>query len=258
MSKGITQPHAWSRAELADPHHHPAKDRKVRAMFASIARTYDLNNRVHSLGRDRAWRKTAVRAARVQPGDRVLDVACGTGDLTHAFARTPAAEIIGLDFTREMLDIAELKRQALPNDARSRVRYLEGDAHHLPFADREFDVVSIAFGLRNVNEPDLALSEFARVLKPGGRLVILEFDRPSLAPVRWLHAVYCGWIMPRTATLLSRDRSGAYFYLPRSVSSFLTRESLMDLMRDSGFADVARRPLTWGICACYAGIRAGQ
>jgi demethylmenaquinone methyltransferase/2-methoxy-6-polyprenyl-1,4-benzoquinol methylase len=257
MTKGITEPRAWSRAELADPHRHPAKAGKVRAMFAAIARTYDLNNRLHSLGRDRAWRKTAVRLARVQTGDRVLDVACGTGDLTHAFARTPAAEIVGLDFTREMLDIAESKRRALTEDARRRVRYVEGDAQRLPFNDREFDVVSIAFGLRNVEEPERAIAEFSRVLKPGGRLVILEFDRPTLAPVRWLNAVYCGWIMPRTATLLSRDRSGAYYYLPRSVSSFLSREALASLMRDSGFADVERRPLTGGICACYAGIRVG-
>lgn len=250
-------PPAWSEAELIDPHHHAEKARKVRGMFAAIAHRYDLNNRLHSLGRDQAWRRHAVRAASVRPGDTVVDVACGTGDLTEQFARTPAARIIGVDFTPEMLRIAEQKRARLPADIRDKITYAEGDAQALAFNAASADVVSIAFGIRNVQDPARAVREFARILRPGGRLIILEFDRPSFPPARWLNDFYCGWIMPRTATLISGDRSGAYHYLPRSVGTFMPRRSLCDLLAASGFTQVTATPLTMGICVCYRAIRAG-
>ncbi|VAX36993.1 hypothetical protein MNBD_PLANCTO03-948 [hydrothermal vent metagenome] len=220
-------------------------------MFAAIARSYDLNNRVHSLWRDQAWRREAVRAAAVQPGEKVLDCACGTGDLTLAFAKTEAESVLGLDFTAEMLDLARAKTARLVEREPAlshRVRYLQGDAQELPFEDGEFGVVSIAFGIRNVQHPERAIREFFRVLKPGGRLVILEFDRPRFAPVRWCNDFYCGWVMPRTATLLSRDRSGAYKYLPRSVGSFMDSRALGELMAQVGFAAIERRVLTLGVC----------
>ena len=220
-------------------------------MFAAIARSYDLNNRVHSFWRDQAWRREAVRAAAVQPGEKVLDCACGTGDLTLAFAKTEAESVLGLDFTAEMLDFARAKTARLVEREPSlshRVRYLQGDAQELPFEDGEFGVVSIAFGIRNVQDPERAIREFFRVLKPGGRLVILEFDRPRFAPVRWCNDFYCGWVMPRTATLLSRDRSGAYKYLPRSVGSFMDSRALGELMAQVGFAAIERRVLTLGVC----------
>lgn len=255
--RGVNPPApAWRDDELSsDPHAHADKAPKVRAMFAAIARSYDLNNRVHSLWQDQLWRASAVRAAEVRPGDRVLDVACGTGDLTQAFARTEAGEVVGLDFTRPMLDIAEHKQQRLSPKAGSKITYVEGDAMALPFEDASFDVLSIAFGIRNVQEPRKALSEFARVLKPGGRLVILEFDTPRFAPVRWFNNFYAGWVMPRTATLISRDRSGAYRYLPRSVGAFMTREALMTAIGEAGFSDVRARGLSLGICVRYSGVR---
>lgn len=247
---------AWRDDELAsDPHAHADKAPKVRAMFAAIARSYDLNNRVHSLWQDQRWRASAVRAAAVQPGDRVLDVACGTGDLTQAFARTQAAEVVGLDFTRPMLDIAEHKQTRLPAEAGAKIRYIEGDAMALPFADAEFDVLSIAFGIRNVQRPLDALAEFARVLKPGGRLVILEFDTPRFPPVRWFNSFYAGWVMPRTATLISRDKSGAYRYLPKSVGAFMPREALMDAIERVGFKNARAKPLSLGICVRYRAVR---
>jgi demethylmenaquinone methyltransferase/2-methoxy-6-polyprenyl-1,4-benzoquinol methylase len=242
---------AWTEAELTDPHAREDKARRVRSMFGAIARSYDLNNRVHSLWRDQAWRRAAVRAAGVLPGEDVLDCACGTGDLTLAFAQTGAGSVIGLDFTPEMLDLARVKTQRAADRApglAERVRYLQGDAQELPFEDGSFDVVSIAFGIRNVQRPELAVREFFRVLRPGGRLVILEFDRPTLAPVRWFNDFYCGQVMPRTATLISRDRSGAYKYLPRSVGSFMDSRELAGLMGRCGFARVGRKALSLGIC----------
>lgn len=220
-------------------------------MFAAIADSYDLNNRVHSLWQDQAWRRSAVRAAAVRPGEDVLDCACGTGDLTLALARTPAATVTGLDFTEEMLNLAREKtrpRSRLDSGEMGRVRYLRGDAQDLPFPDAAFDVVSIAFGIRNVQSPERALREFFRVLRPGGRLVILEFERPRLAPVRWFNDIYCGWVMPRTATLISRDKSGAYRYLPRSVGTFMEGAELAAMLRHVGFASVERKPLSLGIC----------
>ncbi len=246
---------AWSRGELAgDPHAHAEKAEKVRRMFGAIAHAYDLNNRVHSLGRDQAWRRTAVRMAGLRPGDEVLDVACGTGDLTRAFADGGAARVVGLDFTSEMLDIARSRRLHARGERGGTIEYVQGDALSLPYGDASFDVVSIAFGIRNVADPARALSEFRRVLRPGGRLVILEFSQPRFAPARWATNVYCDHVLPRTATLLSRDRSGAYRYLPRSIFTFLDREEMVAAMEDAGFGEVAQRVLTFGVCVCYRGV----
>lgn len=246
---------AWRPDELADPHSHPEKAAKVREMFAAIAPAYDLNNRVHSAWLDQAWRRLAVRAAKVKPGDRVLDVACGTGDLTIAFARSQASTVAGLDFTPAMLELAREKRRNLPSAVSDKMSFTEGDAHALPFGDASFDVVSIAFGIRNVVDPERALAEFFRVLRPGGRLVILEFDRPSLAPVRWFNSLWSGVIMPRSATLIAGDKSGAYMYLPKSVGSFMSRSEMLACLRRQGFADVSARSLTLGVCACYRAVR---
>ncbi|MBM4109186.1 MAG: bifunctional demethylmenaquinone methyltransferase/2-methoxy-6-polyprenyl-1,4-benzoquinol methylase UbiE [Phycisphaerae bacterium] len=246
---------AWTSDALAHPHARADKPERVRRMFAAIAPSYDLNNRLHSLWRDQAWRRFAVRAADVRPGDRVLDVACGTGDLAEVFAAGPAAEVVGLDFTPQMLDVARARRNRL-NHARARkLAYVEGDALALPFPDASFDVVSIAFGLRNVADPARALAEFARVLRPHGRLVILEFGQPSTPPLSWLYRFYSGWLMPRTASLIAGDRSGAYRYLPRSVATFLGPGELTELLAGSGFADPTLRRLTLGVCLCYRALR---
>ena len=245
----------WRDDELCDPHASAEKAAKVRRMFAAIAHSYDLNNRVHSLWRDQAWRRCAVRRARVNEGDVVLDVACGTGDLTQAFARTAAARVIGVDFTPEMLEQARRKLHRLPSAQAARIEYRLGDAMALELDDRSVDVVSIAFGIRNVADPEQAVGEFARVLRPGGRLVILEFDRPRFAPLRWFNDFYCGWFMPRSATALSRDRSGAYRYLPKSVGAFMPREAVLEMLDAHGFEDLIATPLTFGVCMCYLGVK---
>lgn len=253
MSLSTSSVEGWSDKELAaDPHVHADKPAKVRAMFAAIAKSYDLNNRVHSLWRDQAWRRFAVRKAAVKPTDRVLDVACGTGDLTEAFAAGGAAEVVGLDFTAEMLEIAREKAGGRKLEG-GRIQYIQGDAQKLPFEDASFDVVSIAFGIRNVQEPARALKEFRRVLRPGGRVVVLEFSEPKLAPVRWFNSVYCRRIMPRTATWISGDKSGAYKYLPKSVATFTPEEEFKGLLGKAGFINIRVAHLSLGICNCYRG-----
>lgn len=247
---------AWESEELADPHTAPQKASKVRGMFSAIAHRYDLNNRLHSMWQDQRWRRLAVKSAEVRPGDAVLDAACGTGDLTQLFARAAAGKVVGVDFTPAMLEVARQKLGRESGPVRSKVTYEEGDAQSLRFADASFDVVSIAFGIRNVVEPARALAEFARVLRPGGRLVILEFEgRPANRFVRWFNDVYCRRIMPVTATLISGDRSGAYKYLPASVWTFMSRAELEGAVRDAGFEDVTSRSLSLGICVCYRGLR---
>ena len=241
---------AWTDADLAAVHDAADKHRRVQAMFAAIARRYDLNNRLHSFGRDQAWRSAAVRAAAVRPGEHILDCACGTGDLTLAFAtRSPAATVTGTDFTPEMLALAEPKARRL-GPAAGRVRFQWADAQDLPFPEASFDVVSIAFGIRNVQDVPRALAQFFRVLRPGGRLVVLEFDTPRNPLVRRANALYAGRIMPLTATLIAADRSGAYKYLPRSVNTFLDRDQLAAAIQAAGFERPTARPLTLGVCIC--------
>ncbi|MEM9065303.1 MAG: bifunctional demethylmenaquinone methyltransferase/2-methoxy-6-polyprenyl-1,4-benzoquinol methylase UbiE [Planctomycetota bacterium] len=247
----------WSDDELnADPHANAEKARKVKGMFGAIAHAYDLNNHLHSLWMDQLWRAHAVRTAGVQAGDRVLDCACGTGDLTQAFARSPASMVVGADYTHEMLEVARVKRVRQQQPKRDKISYIEADAQNLPFADGAFDVVSIAFGIRNVEEPTRALAEFHRVLRPGGRLVILEFGKPRFAPLRVFNDLYCARIMPATATLIARDRSGAYKYLPKSVGSFMERDEMETEIASVGFSDVKSRALSLGICICYRAVRA--
>jgi demethylmenaquinone methyltransferase/2-methoxy-6-polyprenyl-1,4-benzoquinol methylase len=246
----------WADGDLANPHAASDKAVRVRSMFAAIARAYDLNNRLHALGMDVGWRKAAVRAADVKPGDAVLDVACGTGDLSGLFARmSPAGRVVGADFTPEMLELARVKQRRLPQTVSPRLRYMWADAMDLPFEDGSFDVVSIAFGIRNVQEPPRAMAEFARVLRPGGRLIVLEFDTPRVAPVRWFNNFYAGQVMPRTATLISGDRSGAYRYLPKSVSSFAKRNDVIAGIEAAGFSAPRVREMSMGICVLYRAVR---
>lgn len=243
----------WDGRALANPHAVADKRTRVRRMFAAIAPSYDLNNRLHSLWQDQRWRRTAARLSELRPGETVVDVACGTGDLSLAFAAAGADCVIGVDFTHEMLPLA---RSKAAEAGERRCRFIDGDAMALPLADQCADVVSIAFGIRNVARPEVALGEFRRILRPGGRAVILEFSLPTNPILRALYNFYFRRILPHTATLLSGDRTGAYRYLPESVNTFLGREQMMRMMGDAGFTAVRQHPLTFGVCVCYVGMRA--
>jgi demethylmenaquinone methyltransferase/2-methoxy-6-polyprenyl-1,4-benzoquinol methylase len=253
---------AWTDPLLANPHAVKDKAARVNKMFSAIAPSYDLNNRLHSMGIDQHWRNVAVRMAGVKATDVIVDVACGTGDLTLKFARalakkakntTPAPRVLGIDFTYEMLPIAENKLRAHHSSVTT--SFAQGDALALPLADQSADILSIAFGIRNVSNWGNAIEEFARVLKPGGRLIILEFSLPTNALLRGFYNFYFRKIMPITATLISGDKSGAYKYLPESVNTFISRQAMQDRMKAAGFGEIEARALTFGICVCYKGVK---
>ncbi len=192
----------------------------------------------------------------IQKTDEVLDVACGTGDLAEAYADARARSVVGVDFTPEMLGLAERKAEARRRSPGIvRPRYEQGDATALPFDDASFDVASIAFGLRNVAQPEAALGEFHRVLRRGGRVAILEFSEPRNVVLRFLNNLYSRHVMPLTATLIAQDRSGAYRYLPRSVSTFARPDELGQRLKHAGFTDVHQRALTFGVCTATVAIR---
>jgi demethylmenaquinone methyltransferase/2-methoxy-6-polyprenyl-1,4-benzoquinol methylase len=264
---------AWTADTLADPHHVADKRARVQRMFAAIAPRYDLNNRLHSFWRDQAWRRAAVRLADLKSSDTVVDIACGTGDLTLEFlsALSWAAyrscdpvkpnQVVGVDFTFDMLPIAARKAEKRfgdneeddgdGDDLRNAIIFLNGDAQQLPLPDACCDVVSIAFGIRNVQNVPAAMGEFYRVLRPGGRLIVLEFSEPRNRLLRAMNRFNTGRVMPLTATLVSGDKSGAYKYLPKSVETFLTREQMTATIAAAGFAGVTQHPMTFGVCVCY-------
>jgi demethylmenaquinone methyltransferase/2-methoxy-6-polyprenyl-1,4-benzoquinol methylase len=245
-----TETTAWNDDLLKNPHAVADKRRRVQQMFAAIAPSYDLNNHLHSLWMDQAWRATAVKLANLKATDQVVDVACGTGDLTIAFAHRLAKlgggpTPLGIDFTFPMLPIARRKSDAL---------FVNGDAQALPLPDACCDVVSIAFGIRNVADPLVAMREFRRVLRPGGRLIILEFSLPENPLLLAMYNFYFRKVLPRTATLISGDKTGAYKYLPESVNTFIGRDQMMGMMSQAGFAEVKQFPMTFGVCICYRGL----
>jgi demethylmenaquinone methyltransferase / 2-methoxy-6-polyprenyl-1,4-benzoquinol methylase len=227
--------------------------RAVKAMFSGIAGRYDLLNHVLSLNIDKTWRRRVRKM--LQPvldrsDARVLDVACGTGDLSLELADHARAHVIGTDFCRPMLEVATTKA---PADG-SQIPYLEADAMQLSFADDSFDAVTIAFGLRNLPNFENGLRELHRILKPGGRLVVLECSHPPLPGFRQLYHFYFGKVLPRIGGLVSGSR-GAYEYLPDSVSRFPRQEELVSLMHSVGFIDVTFRNLTGGIAALHSGVK---
>lgn len=263
----------WTDPLLANPHAVQDKATRVNKMFTAIAPSYDINNRLHSLWMDQYWRRVAVKMADVKPTDRVVDVACGTGDLTLMFARRlaklnrsaqaarakhsdsdailrdwPELNVLGIDFTYAMLPIAVKKAGGI-------AEFINGDAQALPLPDDWADVISIAFGIRNVADWGKAIDEFYRVLKPGGRVIILEFSLPVNPILRGLYNFYFRKLVPITATLISGDRTGAYKYLPESVNTFISREAMQDRMRAAGFQSVTAKPLTFGVCVCYKGVK---
>lgn len=227
------------------------KSERVRAMFSDIAPTYDALNRLMSFGVDQRWRAQAAAAALPDAGaaeaTRVLDVACGTGDLTFALKRRqPTAQVFGADFTDAMLAIARDKAHKLGLD----VTFLTADGTDLPFQDASFDAVTIGYGLRNFADPAAGLAEFRRLLKPGGRLVVLEFPPPPEGLFGGIFRFYFRKLLPRIGGLISGQRA-AYDYLPESVLSFLSPQALDQSLRAAGFTAVTHKLQTFGVSALH-------
>jgi len=229
------------------------KGERIRAMFGSIAPRYDLLNRLLSLGIDRRWRRFAVRQIGVAGPGRVLDVATGTGDVALEIAsRTPASvSVVGVDFCKEMVDLGQVKVQASRHAGRITLEV--APCEEIPYPDRTFDAATIAFGIRNVVDRVKGLTEMHRVLKDGGRIVILEFSTPTLPVFSTLYTFYFLKVLPVIGGAFSRF--SAYRYLPDSVMEFPSRESFKGMMSQVGFKDVKHYDLTGGIATVYVGTR---
>ena len=219
-------------------------------MFNAIASRYDLLNRVLSFGIDRRWRGSAVRALRGGPVEEILDVATGTGDLALEILRMNPRRVVGVDISEEMLSVARSK--ARRKGADKRVVFQHGDAEALPFEDGAFDAALVAFGVRNFQNLSRGLSELCRVVRPGGRVVVLEFSRPKYAAVRAVYGWYNSVVLPRVGQMISRVQ-GAYTYLPESIRVFPSGEAFLSCMREAGFARLRAQPLTLGVASLYVG-----
>lgn len=229
------------------------KETYIHNIFSAIARRYDFLNTLLSIGRDRSWRRFTARVSEIAPGNNVLDVCTGTGELAFAYADAMdnGRPVIGTDFCFEMLAIGKEK---VAKQKRSRdFVAIEADTLQLPFADDTFDVVSAGFGIRNVANLELGIHEMTRVAVRGGRVVILEFTQPTTPVFRSLHFLYFKKVLPIVGNLISRNRDDAYGYLPESVIHFPNCEQLKAIMEDCGLTDVRFYQRTLGIVAIHVG-----
>ncbi|HZO87023.1 MAG TPA: bifunctional demethylmenaquinone methyltransferase/2-methoxy-6-polyprenyl-1,4-benzoquinol methylase UbiE [Chthonomonadaceae bacterium] len=250
MARAVFQNQGQVGGRQTRPLYTGDKERYVREMFAGIAPRYDLLNAILSFNQHKAWRRLAVRMACLQPGDRCLDVCTGTGDFALDLARAvgPTGRVVGADFCEPMI------RHGLGKIARARggpIAMMVANAESLPYPSNAFDAATVGFGIRNVAHIERAIGEMARVVKPGGRVVILEFNRP---PDRWYRPFvdfYLFHILPRIGGLLSRRE--AYTYLPESMQQFVSREELAAAMERAGLGEIQVRDLNFGTVCIHLG-----
>ncbi len=229
------------------------KKEQVADMFNNISKTYDFLNHFLSLGIDIIWRKKAINELKKDQPKLILDVATGTGDFAfEALSILKPEKIIGVDISQGMLDIA--KQKIAKRNMGDRFEIKLGDSERLPFIDNEFDAVTVAYGVRNFENLELGLADINRVLKPGGKAVVLEFSKPKVFPIKQLYKFYFNYITPGIGKLFSKD-SRAYSYLPESVAAFPDGEAFVRLMDKVGFKKTKCRPLAFGICSIYTGIK---
>ena len=222
-------------------------------MFDAIAPRYDLLNRVLSAGMDRRWRDRAIEALSLPPGSRIVDLCTGTGDLAIGATRLVApVSVIGVDFSGEMLRraLSKIREQSLT----STIKLIRGDATRIPLRDASCDAATIGFGIRNVVDPERALADLARVLRPGGRLAILEFGQPRIPGIRTLYSWYFRYLLPRVGRAVSKH-SSAYSYLPASVGHFPPPDEFCAIIAATGFSQVRAVPLTFGIVYLFTAER---
>lgn len=234
-------------------HEQTTKKEQVADMFNNISKTYDFLNHFLSLGIDIIWRKKAINELRKEQPELILDVATGTGDFAFEALRIlKPKKIIGVDISQGMLDIAQQKINKRQLNDRFEIRL--GDSEKLPFETAEFDAVTVAFGVRNFENLEAGLADIHRVLKPGGKTVVLEFSRPRAFPIKQLYNFYFKSVTPSIGKLFSKD-ARAYSYLPESVAAFPDGKDFVELMKKVGFKETKCRPLAFGICSIYTGIK---
>jgi demethylmenaquinone methyltransferase / 2-methoxy-6-polyprenyl-1,4-benzoquinol methylase len=228
------------------------KKEQVARMFDSISGNYDFLNHFLSLGIDIRWRKKAVKL--LAPGNPklILDVATGTGDFAVETLKLNPDKVVGIDISEGMLEVGRKKMKDHGYD--SKIELLSGDSENLPFEENKFDAVVVAFGVRNFENLEKGLTEMYRVLKPGGRMVVLEFSKPKMFPFKQLYNFYFNFILPKIGKLISRDPA-AYTYLPESVQAFPDGDSFVGILNRIGFKDTLCKPLTLGISSLYTGIK---
>jgi len=253
----VADKQVWTPDLLQSPHKAADKGPRVRRMFNAIAPRYELVNSLFSAGRDAYWRRRAVELAQVRADDDVVDIACGTGDFARAFRKAGPRRVVGCDFAHQMLiRAAGFSPRGRTAQAEARgSEWVEADALRLPFRNGSFSITSCAFGVRNFANLDAGLREMHRVLRPGGRAIILEFMRPTNAVIRRVYEFFSNRVMPIAASWVSGDRSGAYRYLPRSVVTFLDADQMCARLHTAGFVQVTATPLTWGVVMVYVATR---
>jgi demethylmenaquinone methyltransferase/2-methoxy-6-polyprenyl-1,4-benzoquinol methylase len=226
---------------------------RIRRMFAAIARRYDRMNHVLSLNVDRYWRWWTVRRVAVRGTAPILDVCTGTGDLALAYWKATQGEvpILATDFCPEMLAIGRQKQAALRRERN--LEFREADTTDLPFEDNQFQIVAVAFGLRNVADTGRGLSEMTRVCQPGGRVAVLEFSLPSRQPFKAIYGWYFRSVLPRIGQWMARNDQAAYAYLPDSVQQFPQGQAMVECLQRAGLESVRYYPLTLGIATLYVG-----
>ncbi len=227
-----------------------AKKQQVADMFDSISGKYDFLNHFLSLGIDIMWRKKAIRMLKELAPKKILDIATGTGDFAIESLKLNPEQVIGVDISEGMLDVGRVKMKKKGID--HIISMESGDSENLRFDDNNFDAVIVAFGVRNFENLELGLKEMNRVLRPGGKAVILEFSKPTIFPFKQLYNFYFRWILPKIGKLVSKDNA-AYTYLPESVKEFPFGQDFLDVLEKTGFKNTRCKPLTLGISSIYIG-----
>lgn len=229
-----------------------AKKQQVARMFNSISRRYDLLNHLLSVGVDLYWRKRAISMLKESKPRLILDVATGTGDFAVEAMTLKPEKIVGVDISEGMLEVG--RRKIREKQLEGRITLLQGDSENLPFPENMFDAVIVAFGVRNFENLGKGLADMYRVVKPGGKAVILEFSKPDRFPFREFYGFYFKYIVPVIGRWISRDRS-AYDYLPESVHAFPRGSVFLEILAGAGFRETTCTRLTFGICSIYTGIK---
>jgi demethylmenaquinone methyltransferase/2-methoxy-6-polyprenyl-1,4-benzoquinol methylase len=253
MTNPISLPNSMSETITPYKDEQATKKKQVADMFNNISKTYDFLNHFMSLGIDIIWRKKAINELKADKPKLILDVATGTGDFAfEALSILKPEKITGVDISQGMLDIAQQKINKRGVQAQFSVKL--GDSEKLPFEVNEFDAVTVAYGVRNFENLQIGLNDIFRVLKPGGKAVVLEFSKPKAFPVKQLYNFYFNYITPGIGKLFSKD-ARAYSYLPESVAAFPDGKAFTVIMQKAGFSDTKCRPLAFGICSIYTGVK---